>query len=150
MRADDAGLAVFERTVAMVERWATRRWSVELIDLPPVAAAALDSALLTAREVDELLAAHPPSASRVRLATPRRAARFEELRNESFICDADVVHEVTSGMAAVPRIGVARWGRDTIVQVHSRSPATAFVDAFTWGGEPDGEAAQAAQHSTTL
>jgi hypothetical protein len=135
--ADEAGSQEFERTVRLVERWASRRWNIELIDLAPAAASALDSAVLTAGEVDALLALREPRAARARIATPRRAARFEELRRQSYIGDCDIDY-IDSGFAPEPVIDIARWGRDTHVRVHSRSRSSAFVDVETWGGEPDG------------
>lgn len=134
--ADEVGRQVFESTVQLVERWASRRWSIELLDLPPEAASALDSAVLSAGEVDALVALHAPRVSRTRIATPRRAARFEELRKQSYIGDCDVDY-IDSGLSPDPQIYIARWGRDTHVRVHSRSSSSAFVDVETWGGEPD-------------
>ncbi len=135
----EAGHAALERVLAATERWLTRRWSVELIELPRAAIAVLRAPIMTASEVDALLAAAPPRATRSRIATPRRSARFEELRRQSFVYDGDVSYLDSGGLTLDPRIGVAEWGRDTLVQVLSRSGGGALVAVGTWGGDPVGE-----------
>lgn len=136
--ADDAGMARLARAMALVEAWATRRWTVELLELPPEAARGLDAALLTAAETDALLAVYPARGAESRLVTPRRPARFEALRLAPFVADVDVDTGTVTGLVADPRVGVARWGRDTLVEVRSRSRNSTFVDVRTWGGEPTG------------
>ncbi len=125
------------RAARLLERWATRRWCVDLIELPREAAATLDSALLSPSDVDALLARFPDVATRTTLATPRRAARFDERRRLSYIQDFEIDYG-SGGLHPDPCVGVARFGRDTRVRVHSRSRTSHFVDVCTSGGEPDG------------
>lgn len=135
----EAGHVALERVLAATERWLTRRWSVELIELPRASVALLRAPILSASDVDTLLTSAPPSATRSRIATPRRNARFAELRRQSFVYDGDVTYIDKGGLSLDPMIGVAEWGRDTLVQVLSRSGGGALVVVGTWGGEPIGE-----------
>lgn len=134
-RAHDAA----RRALEVVERWLGRTWTVELAELPIGALAELDGPVLNAREVETLLAAHPPVDSSQRCATTRRSARFRRERLAPFLSDFDVEVSMAGQGATDPQIFVARWGRDAVVWLTPHADGRVLASCMWRAGEPLGE-----------